>query len=99
MDSSPIVRVAAQVAPDAGQEQAGDGLLGLHPHREAARSRCVRSAPISRSASSGDKILGRVRGTRTSGAIRDRIVPPWRRVISPRGTGLARTGVSPRATR
>ena len=37
MDSSPIVRVAAQVAPDAGQEQAGDGLLGLHPHREAAQ--------------------------------------------------------------
>jgi hypothetical protein len=32
-------------------------------------------------------------------AIRDRIVPPWRRVISPRGTGLTRTGVSPRATR
>jgi len=64
-----------------------------------ARSRCLRSAPTSRSASSGDKILGNVRGTRTSGAIRDRIVPPWRRVSRPRGTGLTRTGVSPRATR
>jgi hypothetical protein len=47
----------------------------------------------------GDKIRGRVRGTRTSGTARDLFVPPWRRVSSPRGTGLTRTGVSPRATR
>jgi hypothetical protein len=67
--------------------------------RTIARSRCVRSAATSRSASSGAKIRGRVRGTRTSGAIRDRTVPPWRRVSSLRGTGLTRTGVSPRATR
>ncbi len=64
-----------------------------------ARSRCVRSAATSLSASSGDKILGSVRGTRTSGAVRDRTDPPCRRVIRPRGTGLTRTGVSPRATR
>ena len=64
-----------------------------------ARSRCVRGAATSRSASSDAKILGRVRGTRTSGAMRDLIVPLWRRVIRPRGTGLTRTGVSPRATR
>jgi hypothetical protein len=52
-----------------------------------------------RSASADDKILGSVRGAPTSGAVRDRTVPPCRRVIRPRGTGLARTGVSPRATR
>ncbi len=43
-----------------------------------ARSRCVRSAATSRSASSG----GKVRGTRTSGAVRDRTDPPCRRVMS-----------------
>ena len=59
----------------------------------------MRSAPTSRSASPGDKILGSVRGTRTSGAVRDRLDPPCRRVSRPRGTGLTRTGVSPRATR
>jgi len=64
-----------------------------------ARSRCVRSAPTSRSASPGDKIRGSVRGTRTSGAVRDRRDPPSRRVSRPRGTGLTPTGVSPRATR
>ena len=53
----------------------------------------------SRSASPGDKILGSVRGTRTSGAVRDRTDPPCRRVTSPRGTGFTATGVSPRATR
>jgi hypothetical protein len=64
-----------------------------------ARSRCVRSAPASRSASCGGKIPGSVRGTRTSGTVRDRIDPPCRRVSKPRGTGLACTGVSPRAAR
>jgi hypothetical protein len=54
-----------------------------------ARSRCVGSAATSRSASDGDKILGRVRGTRTSGTVRDDLFPPWRRVDKPRGTGLA----------
>ena len=34
-------------------------------------------------------------GTRTSRAMRDLTVPPWRRVIRPRGTGLTRAGVSP----
>ena len=33
----------------------------------------------------------------TSGAVRDRIVPPCRRVGKPRGTGFTTTGVSPRA--
>jgi hypothetical protein len=46
----------------------------------------VRSAPASRSASCGGKILGKVRGTRTSGTVRDRRDPPCRRVSSPRGT-------------
>ena len=48
-----------------------------------------------RSASPGDKIRGSVRGTRTSGAVRDRRDPPCRRVSRPRGTGLTCTGVSP----
>jgi len=48
----------------------------------------VRSAAISRSASPGGKILGRVGSTRTSGTVRDRTDPPARRVSSPRGTGV-----------
>jgi hypothetical protein len=64
-----------------------------------ARSRCVRSAPASRPASPGGKIRGSVRGTRTSGPVRDRRDPPCRRVSRPRGTGLRPAGVSPRATR
>jgi hypothetical protein len=57
----------------------------------------VRSAATSRSTSSGSKIFGNVRGTRTSGAVRDLRVPPWRRVDNPRGTGLIHTVVSPHA--
>ena len=45
----------------------------------------------------GERIFGRVRGTRTSGTVRTR--PPRRRVESPFGTGFVSTGVSPRATR
>jgi hypothetical protein len=41
--------------------------------------------------------LGNVVGTRTNGTVRIR--PPDRRVDNPRGTGLARTVVSPRARR
>ena len=62
-----------------------------------ARSRCVRSAPISRSASAGDRMVGNVRGTRTNAANRDLRVPPARRVDNPRGTGIRVTPVSPRA--
>jgi hypothetical protein len=52
-----------------------------------ARSRSVRSAPTRQSASCGDKILGRVRGTRTKGTVRDRTDPPCRRVSSPAAPG------------
>ena len=62
-------------------------------------SRSVRSAASSRSTSPGARIFGSGRGTRTSGTVRDRFDPPCRRVERPRGTGLARTGVSPRAIR
>ena len=41
---------------------------------------------------------GSVRGTRTSGTCLVRLLP-GRRVDSPRGTGLVRTGGSPRAIR
>jgi len=59
----------------------------------------VRSAATSRSASAGERIVGNVRGTRTSGAVRDARVPPARRVDKPRGTGFVATTVSPRAIR
>jgi hypothetical protein len=62
-----------------------------------ARSRSVRSAPTSALTSTGERIFGSVRGTRTNGTCWRR--PPRRRVESPRGTGFDRTGVSPRATR
>ena len=51
------------------------------------------------STSTGDKIFGNVRGTRTNGTVLDVADPAWRRVAKPRGTGLVVTGVSPRATR
>jgi len=41
-----------------------------------ARSLPVRSAPSSRSASAGARIFGRVRGTRSSGTVRDYRDPP-----------------------
>ena len=56
------------------------------------------NAATSRSASWGGKILGRVRGTRTSGTVRECTEPPCRRVSRPRGSGLTCTGVSPRTT-
>jgi hypothetical protein len=62
-----------------------------------ARSRSVRSAPTSALTSTGERILGNVHGTRTSGTCWRR--PPRRRVDRPRGTGFERTGVSPRATK
>ena len=62
-----------------------------------AWSRCVRNAAASRSTSTGDKVVGNVRGTRTSGANRDLRVPPSRQADSPRGTGFRVTPVSPRA--
>jgi hypothetical protein len=97
-----------------GHEQApvSDPHIGLRRPRTSQRrspastiastidvSRSVRSAASSRSTSPGAKIFGSVRGTRTSGTVRDRFEPPCRRVDKPRGTGLARTGVSPRAIR
>jgi hypothetical protein len=63
-----------------------------------ARSRSVRSAPTSALTSTGERILGNVRGTRTSGTCWRR--PPRRRVDRPpRGTGFDLTDMSPRATR
>ena len=64
-----------------------------------ARSRHDRRAPTNASTSTGDRIFGNVRGTRTNGTVRDFTEPPERRVASPRGTGFVATGVSPRATR
>jgi hypothetical protein len=41
-----------------------------------ARSRWVRSADNSAVTAAGSRILGSVRGTRTSGTVRDRFEPP-----------------------
>ena len=62
-----------------------------------ARSQWVPSAEMSLSASAGASTLGWVCGTLTRGTV-GTFRPPSRRVASPRGTGLASSPVSLRAT-
>ena len=64
-----------------------------------ARSRSVRSAPISAANSSGSKMRGRRRTSRTNGWPRNSLRSRDRRVGNPRGTGLRSTPTSPRVIR